>query len=152
LFCIFRTDPEAERHRGLTYFLVPLDAPGVTVRGFGRLDGEGLREVSSKRRAQSAILAVSPGWNVAMATASSERGVNLRSPGRFAAPAQRAVDLYQRLAVSRTRRPVICTPVAGPGGPRLDERRPIAGTRTRPAARLMSGGQMGPEASLMKIR
>src|SRR6202050_2609504 len=31
LFGLFRTDPTAERHRGLTYFLVPLDAPGVTV-------------------------------------------------------------------------------------------------------------------------
>ena len=28
LFGLFRSDPEAERHRGLTYFLVPLDAPG----------------------------------------------------------------------------------------------------------------------------
>ena len=34
------------RHRGLTYFLVPLDAPGVTVRGFSRLDGdEGFADV-----------------------------------------------------------------------------------------------------------
>src|SRR5690348_3514880 len=39
LFGLFRTGPAAERHRGLTYFLVPLDAPGVTVRGFPRLDG-----------------------------------------------------------------------------------------------------------------
>ena len=46
LFGLFRTDPTAERHRGLTYFLVPLDAAGVTVRGFGRLDGdEGFAEV-----------------------------------------------------------------------------------------------------------
>ena len=46
LFGLFRSDPDAERHRGLTYFLVPLDAPGVTVRGFGRLDGdEGFAEV-----------------------------------------------------------------------------------------------------------
>ncbi|MFA5885301.1 MAG: acyl-CoA dehydrogenase family protein, partial [Acidimicrobiia bacterium] len=46
LFGLFRSDPEAERHRGLTYFLVPLDAEGVTVRGFGRLDGdEGFAEV-----------------------------------------------------------------------------------------------------------
>ena len=43
---MFRTDPESERHRGLTYFLMPLDADGVTVRGFGRLDGdEGFAEV-----------------------------------------------------------------------------------------------------------
>ena len=46
LFGLFRTDPEAARHRGLTYLLVPLDAAGVTVRGFGRLDGdEGFAEV-----------------------------------------------------------------------------------------------------------
>ena len=31
-FGIFRTDPESERHRGLTFILVPLDSPGVTVR------------------------------------------------------------------------------------------------------------------------
>src|SRR5580693_6805387 len=34
LFGLLRSDADAERHRGLTYFLVPLDAPGVTVRGF----------------------------------------------------------------------------------------------------------------------
>ena len=46
LFGLFRTDPDAERHSGMTYFLVPLDAPGVTVRGVGRLDGdEGFAEV-----------------------------------------------------------------------------------------------------------
>ena len=46
LFGLFRTDPDAERHRGMTYLLVPLDAEGVTVRGVGRLDGdEGFAEV-----------------------------------------------------------------------------------------------------------
>ncbi len=46
LFGLFRTDPAAERHHGMTYLLVPLDAEGVTVRGVGRLDGdEGFAEV-----------------------------------------------------------------------------------------------------------
>ncbi len=46
LFGLFRTDPASERHKGLTYLLVPLDTPGITVRGFGRLDGdEGFAEV-----------------------------------------------------------------------------------------------------------
>ena len=46
LFGLFRSDPASERHKGLTYLLVPLDTPGVTVRGFGRLDGdEGFAEV-----------------------------------------------------------------------------------------------------------
>ena len=46
LFGLFRSDPASERHRGLTYLLVPLSTPGVTVHGFGRLDGdEGFAEV-----------------------------------------------------------------------------------------------------------
>ena len=39
LFGMFRTDPESERHRGLTFILVPLDLPGVTVRPIEQLDG-----------------------------------------------------------------------------------------------------------------
>src|SRR5215831_14238809 len=99
LFGLFRTDPAAERHRGLTYFLVPLDAPGVTVRGFARLDGdEGFADVffDDVFVPDSDVLgAVNRGWQVAMATAGSERGLTLRSPGRFTASAGRLLDLYR---------------------------------------------------------
>ncbi|MEZ5237898.1 MAG: acyl-CoA dehydrogenase family protein [Microthrixaceae bacterium] len=112
LFGLFRSDPEAERHRGLTYFMVPLDAEGVTVRGFGRLDGdEGFAEVfldevlvpdddgTAATMQRGGILGeVNQGWGVAMATTSSERGLTLRSPGRFRATAARLVELAaQRL-------------------------------------------------------
>jgi alkylation response protein AidB-like acyl-CoA dehydrogenase len=106
LFGLFRTDPDSERHRGLTYLLVPLDTPGVTVRGFGRLDGdEGFAEVFF----DGALLAddalpcgvvlggEGEGWSVAMATTGSERGLTLRSPGRFLATASRLLDLARRL-------------------------------------------------------
>lgn len=99
LFGLFRTDPAAERHRGLTYFLVPLDAPGVTVRGFGRLDGdEGFAEVFFEDALVTDDLVlggVDQGWSVAMATTGSERGLTLRSPGRFMATADRLVGLYR---------------------------------------------------------
>jgi hypothetical protein len=104
LFGLFRTDPEAQRHRGLSYLLVPLDTPGVTVRGFGRLDGdEGFAEVffDDAFLADDAVPGgvvlgeVDKGWSVAMATTSSERGLTLRSPGRFTATADRLVDLYR---------------------------------------------------------
>ena len=50
-FGIFRTDPDAERHRGLTYFLIPMDAPGVTVRPIPQIDGEtGLRRDLLRQR------------------------------------------------------------------------------------------------------
>lgn len=97
LFGLFRTDPAAERHRGLTYFLVPLDAPGVSVRGFERLDGdEGFAEVFLDEVfvPDSDVLgAVNEGWRVAMATTGSERGLTLRSPGRFLTSAARLAEL-----------------------------------------------------------
>jgi alkylation response protein AidB-like acyl-CoA dehydrogenase len=99
LFGLFRTDPAAERHRGLTYFLVPLNAPGVTVRGFPRLDGdEGFADVFFDDVFVSdddVLGAVNQGWQVAMATTGSERGLTLRSPGRFLASADRLLDLYR---------------------------------------------------------
>ena len=99
LFGLFRTDPSAERHRGLTYFLVPLDGPGVTVRGFGRLDGdEGFAEVFFDDAFVTDDLVLGglhQGWSVAMATTGSERGLTLRSPGRFTATADRLIELYR---------------------------------------------------------
>jgi alkylation response protein AidB-like acyl-CoA dehydrogenase len=97
MFGLFRTDPESERHRGLTYFMVPLDAAGVTVRGFERLDGdEGFAEVfleDAFAPDEAAIGEVGEGWRVAMATTGSERGLTLRSPGRFLSAAERLVEL-----------------------------------------------------------
>ncbi|PWJ27035.1 hypothetical protein ATK17_3221 [Branchiibius hedensis] len=100
LFGLFRSDPESQRHHGLTYFLVPLDAEGVTVRGFDRLDGdEGFAEVffSDVFVPDDAVLGgVGQGWSVAMATTGSERGLTLRSPGRFTAAVDRLVALAEQ--------------------------------------------------------
>jgi alkylation response protein AidB-like acyl-CoA dehydrogenase len=107
LFGLFRTDPDSARHKGLTYLMVPLELEGVTVRGFGRLDGdEGFAEVflddafvPDDAIPGGVVLGdVGAGWSVAMATTSSERGLTLRSPGRFTATADRLVDLYRQRA------------------------------------------------------
>ncbi len=97
---LFRTDPKQSRHRGLSYFMFPLRAEGVTVRGVDRLDGdEGFAEIFLEDvfvPDTDVIGEVDQGWKVAMATTSSERGLTLRSPGRFVATASRLVDLYHR--------------------------------------------------------
>ena len=98
-FGLFRSDPEAERHRGLTYFLFPLDAEGITVRPIAQLDGEaGFAEVFFEDvfvPDADVLGAPGDGWRVAMSTAGNERGLSLRSPGRFCAAADRLVELYQ---------------------------------------------------------
>lgn len=97
LFGLFRSDPEAERHAGLTYCMVDLRAEGVEVRPVQVLDGEeGFAEVffdDAFVPDADVIGRPDEGWSVAMATASSERGLTLRSPGRFLATADRLVEL-----------------------------------------------------------
>ena len=97
-FGLFRSDPSAERHRGLTYFLFPLDADGVTVRPIAQLDGEaGFAEIflDDVFVPDTDVLGgVGDGWRVAMSTAGNERGLSLRSPGRFCAAAERLLALY----------------------------------------------------------
>jgi alkylation response protein AidB-like acyl-CoA dehydrogenase len=113
LFGLFRTDPDSTRHKGLTYFLLPLDGPGITVRGFGRLDGdEGFAEVFfddafvADDAVPGGVVLGEPegGWAVAMATAGSERGLTLRSPGRFLATAERLLELARGRADEALRR------------------------------------------------
>jgi alkylation response protein AidB-like acyl-CoA dehydrogenase len=97
-FGLFRTGPEG-RHRGLTYLMFSLRAPGVTVRPIRQLGGEpGFAEIflDDVVVPDSDVLGEpGDGWRVAMSTASSERGLTLRSPGRFVAAAARLVRLYR---------------------------------------------------------
>src|SRR5262249_15164256 len=97
LFGLFRTDPSAERHKGMTYLLVDLRQPGITVRPVERLDGdEGFAEVffdDAFVPDANVLGEANHGWDVAMATTGSERGLTLRSPGRFMATAARLLGL-----------------------------------------------------------
>jgi len=98
-FGLFRTDPEARRHHGLTYLMFDLHAPGVTVRPIRQLSGEpGFAEIFLDDvyvPDTDVIGEPGDGWRIAMSTAGHERGVTLRSPGRFTAAARRLVRLWQ---------------------------------------------------------
>jgi alkylation response protein AidB-like acyl-CoA dehydrogenase len=148
MFGLFRTDPAAERHRGLTYFLVDLHAKGVAVRGFGRLDGdEGFADVFLEDVfvPDRAVLGeVDRGWSVAMATTGSERGLTLRSPGRFSATADRLVGLLDGLpdADARLRNAVV-------QGWMDAEAYRLQTLWT--VTRLSDGERPGPESSLTKL-
>ena len=97
-FGLFRSDPDAERHRGLTYVMFDLRADGVTVRPIAQLDGvPGFAEIFLDDvfvPDEDVIGEPGDGWRVAMSTASNERGLTLRSPGRFVAAADRLAGLW----------------------------------------------------------
>jgi alkylation response protein AidB-like acyl-CoA dehydrogenase len=103
-FGLFRTDPVTrhthQRHHGLTYLLFSLRAPGVTVRPIRQLSGEtGFAEIFlDDVFVPDCDVVGSPGdgWRIAMSTAGHERGLSLRSPGRFSATAGRLVGLWRQ--------------------------------------------------------
>ncbi|MCT9106527.1 acyl-CoA dehydrogenase family protein [Streptomyces mirabilis] len=149
-FGLFRSEPGTPRpHQGLTYLMFDLRAPGVTVRPIGRLDGRPafaevfLDEVFVPD--EDVIGEPGGGWRVAMSTAGNERGLTLRSPGRFLAAADRLVDLWRGRA--------------DPSDTALRDRvaDAVIGARAYQlftyanASRFLDGGTIGPEASLNKV-
>jgi alkylation response protein AidB-like acyl-CoA dehydrogenase len=98
-FGLFRTG-EGSRHAGLSYLLFDLRAPGVTVRPIRQLGGgTGFAEIFLDEvfvPDSDVVGAPGEGWRIAMSTASHERGLSLRSPGRFLAAADRLVELWRR--------------------------------------------------------
>ncbi|MEV6302343.1 acyl-CoA dehydrogenase family protein [Actinoplanes sp. NPDC051861] len=95
-FGLFRSS--GDRHRGLTYLMFSLRAPGVTVRPIEQLDGTaGFAEIFLDDvfvPDEDVIGPPGDGWRVAMSTAGHERGLSLRGPGRFTAAADRLVALW----------------------------------------------------------
>jgi alkylation response protein AidB-like acyl-CoA dehydrogenase len=101
-FGLFRSDPEADRHRGLSYFMFDLETDGVTVRPIAQLGGDtGFGEIFLDDvfvPDHDVIGGVHDGWRAAMSTSSNERGMSLRSPARFLATAERLVSLWKENA------------------------------------------------------
>ena len=79
-FVLARTDPAAERHRGLSYLLVPVRQPGVEVRPIVQITGTSeFNEVffdDARTDAAAVVGAPGDGWRVAMGTLGVERGVS----------------------------------------------------------------------------
>ncbi len=148
-FGMFRTDPESKRHKGLTFILFDLNTPGITRRPIRQLHGDtGFAELffdEVRVPAENCLAGEGEGWNVAMATAGFERGLMLRSPGRFQATAKRLVDLYRKHeaeASPAAREAVLQAWMAAQA---------YAYNTYAVAAKIMAGGKIGAEASLNKI-
>jgi alkylation response protein AidB-like acyl-CoA dehydrogenase len=150
-FGMFRTDPESERHRGLTFILVPLDSPGITVRPIPQLDGlPGFAEIffdNVEVSVDNRLGDEGAGWRVAMATAGFERGLMLRSPARFQETARRLVALYRENRESADADPAVRDAVIRAY---LDAESYCL-TTYQTACRLDQGGVIGPESSTNKI-
>jgi alkylation response protein AidB-like acyl-CoA dehydrogenase len=75
-----RTDPDAPKHKGISYLLVPMDQPGVEVRGIVQPDGTAeFCEVfftNARCPKDNVVGGVNNGWQVANSTLAFERGTS----------------------------------------------------------------------------
>ncbi|WP_060885069.1 acyl-CoA dehydrogenase family protein [Streptomyces caniscabiei] len=147
-FGLFRSEPGTARpHQGLTYLMFDLRAPGVTVRPIGRLDGRPafaelfLDDVFVPD--EDVIGEPGQGWRVAMSTAGNERGLTLRSPGRFLASARRLLGLWHDRGSPASARDAVADALIGARAYELFTH--------AAASRFLEGTPIGPEASLNKV-
>ncbi|NQV66360.1 MAG: acyl-CoA dehydrogenase family protein [SAR86 cluster bacterium] len=150
IFCIFRTDPDASRHAGLSFIFVPLNAPGVTVRPIRQLNGlPGFAEIffdNVRVPVFNRLGEEGEGWKIAMSTAGFERGLMLRSPARFQEAAKRLVALYRK-----KRNDILDLSVEDAVVRCYMDAQAYALSTYQTASRLMSGGNIGAESSCNKI-
>lgn len=148
-FGLFRTEEDSKRHKGLSFILFDLNSPGVTRRPIRQLHGHpGFAELffdEVRVPVENRIAGEGEGWGVAMATAGFERGLMLRSPGRFQAAAKRLVKLFRQHEdnASPAAREAISQAWMGTQA--------YAYNTYAVAAKIMAGGKIGAEASLNKI-
>jgi alkylation response protein AidB-like acyl-CoA dehydrogenase len=145
-FGLFRSDPEAQRHSGLTYFMFDLKADGITVRPIAQLGGDtGFGEIFLDDvfvPDADVIGQANDGWRAAMSTSSNERGMSLRSPARFLASVERLVELWKGYGDS-----TFGDQVADAWIKAQAYRLHTFGTVTR----LADGGELGAESSVTKV-
>ena len=129
--------------------MFPLSADGVTVRPIPQLDGEpGFAEIFLDNvfvPHRDVIGEPNDGWRVAMATSSNERGLSLRSPGRFSATAERLIELWRantEPSDTESRNRVVDAWI-GAEAYRLNTLATVT--------RLAEGGKLGAESSVNKV-
>ncbi|MEU8799999.1 acyl-CoA dehydrogenase [Spirillospora sp. NPDC048819] len=145
-FCIARTDPDAPKHDGITYFLVDMKSEGVDVRPLKELTGEAIFNevfldgvfVPDDR----VVGEVDKGWQVARNTLSNER-VSLSTGGGLGMGVPELLKFFKR----RTLDPVAAAEVGKlvAQGQSID----LLGLRT--TLKQLNGVEPGAEASVRKL-
>jgi alkylation response protein AidB-like acyl-CoA dehydrogenase len=154
IFTLVRTNPDAPKHKGITFLLIDMHSPGVEVRPLVQINGDArFAEVfftGVRVPASNVVGGVDNGWKVAMTTLGFERGTGLGSAAAFNRMFSEVVDL------TRSQRRGDAAAADDP-----DVRRRVAQayieTRVfelntqRTLTRLARGEETGPEASMNKL-
>jgi 3-oxochol-4-en-24-oyl-CoA dehydrogenase len=148
---IARTDPSVAKQRGITYFVCPMDAPGVTVRPIIEMTGaHTFNEVfldEVRLPAANVVGSVGDGWRLAKVTLANER-VSLSSGGALWGQGPTGAELVSlvrsrgAVADSVMRRRVVDLHI---------ESEILRLIRLRTVSAAIRGEAPGPEASIRKV-
>jgi alkylation response protein AidB-like acyl-CoA dehydrogenase len=102
---VCRTNPEAEKHKGITAFIVDMKAPGVTIKPLKQMNGgAGFNEVffDNVRVPHENVLGdVNEGWTVAITTLMNERvAIGSGGGGGGRGTVQQVIALAQQRGVN----------------------------------------------------
>ncbi|MFE9322597.1 acyl-CoA dehydrogenase family protein [Nocardia sp. NPDC052278] len=141
-YLLARTDPDAQRHRGITAFIVDMSAPGVQVRPLRQITGgSSFSEVffdDVELPADAVLGEIGAGWTVAMTTLGFERFSSFgRSLGRLM---RRAVELPW---TDESARSALLDAII--------EQRALAAMEEGLQGKFAAGQSPGPEAALAKL-
>ncbi|MHB8463980.1 MAG: acyl-CoA dehydrogenase family protein [Acidimicrobiales bacterium] len=150
IFVLARTDPELPKHRGLTFFLVPLEQRGIDVHPIrmigGRADFNAVFFDGARTSADNVVGEVNGGWAVAQSLLGLERGDEAATnPVLFRAEFDRLVEMARDLG--RLADPVIRDRIAD-AYVRVETMRFLG---YRILTGVLSTGTIGPEASISKL-
>ncbi len=152
---LVRTDPEAPKHRGLSYLLVDMHSPGVTVKPLRQITGESeFNEVffEDVRVPRANLLgALNEGWRVAMTTLTNERGTAaLALAARFRIVFDEIAELAHqgtRAGAPLSKDPLVRQQLAQ----FYVELEMMKYTSYRVFSKILKGGDPGPEGSISKL-
>ncbi len=148
---IARTDPDAPKHRGVSYFVCPMDLPGIEIRPIREMTGAALfNEVfftDVRLPAEHLVGAEHDGWRLAKVTLGNER-VSLSSGGALWGMGPSAGDLLDVVrAAGGVQDPVLRQRLAA----LHIEARVLDLIRLRTLSAQIAGRPPGPEASIRKV-
>jgi 3-oxochol-4-en-24-oyl-CoA dehydrogenase len=143
-----RTDPDAESHQGISYFVCPMDLPGIEVRPLIDMTGDhAFNEVffdEVRLPAENLVGEVNRGWRLAKVTLGNER-VSLSGEGALWGRGPTAADLVERAKGH------VLTPLLRDKLVRVwSEGKVLSVLRDRLVAAALQGRPPGPEASVRK--
>ena len=146
-----RTNRDAAKHKGITYFICPMDLPGIEIRPIREMTGgETFNEVffTDVRLPRDAVVgAVNDGWRLAKVTLGNER-VSLSTGGVLWGHGPTALDLLDHIRKSGpVTDPVTRQHIASV----YIEHQILELIRMRTLSARIKGEQPGPEASIRKI-